>query len=125
MPTCMITTEVTGRAARVTAISLESGRVTVRELIEGKVRTEIQAWRRRREGEFGSEYRHGEWNVKPGARGVRVEEDAEVESALAAFASGRFLVFVNEAQMTNLEESVRFGADARIRFLRVVALAGG
>lgn len=125
MPTYEVTTEVTGLASRATAVSLESDRVTARELIERKVRAEVQAWRRRSREEFGSEYREGAWNVEPGPRGRRVDEDAEVESALAAFAKGRFLVFVDEEQVTDPDEAVALGAKPRIRFLRVIALAGG
>lgn len=125
MPTCTVTTEVTGLGERATALSVPSDRLAVRELIERKVRAEIGAWRGRREPDFGNEYRDGEWNVQPGARARRVDENAEVEKALAAFAEGRFLVFVDDVQATEPERLVLLGPDTRIRFIRVIALAGG
>ena len=125
MPAFEVTTEVTGRASRETHVSVDSDRVTVRALIEGKVRAEIEDWRRRGLAEFGSEYRDGAWNVKSGARRRRVDEDTEVRSAIAAFEGGRFLILVGDEQVTDLDACVLVSPDIRVRFLRIVALAGG
>lgn len=48
-----------------------------------------------------------------------------VHAALEAFEDGLYFVFIDDRQIETLDERVTVGAGSRVRFLRLVALAGG
>lgn len=123
MPTLEIATEVAGREGEALVFAVEEDRLTVAQLIERKVREEIRAWRDRTRKTFGLEY--GEWNVRRRPRRDRVKEEEEVARALAAFQAQRFFVIIDGNQACSVREEVALRPTTRVRFLRVVALAGG
>lgn len=56
--------------------------------------------------------------------GPAAAEEA-VATALEAFADGLYFVFVDGVQVEHLDEPVTVAPDTRVRFVRLVALAGG
>lgn len=56
---------------------------------------------------------------------TRLEPQRETERALAAFAAGTCLLFVNGEQVHDLARQVTLDADTKVQFLRLVPLAGG
>jgi hypothetical protein len=114
----------------------EDGEVLrLRDLIERVVRAEVAAFRER-QAELattviltGPEIAAGaaRGKVAMGGQGERPAPDAEeaVATALLAFEDGLYFVFVDGRQATDLDEPVRLRPDGTVRFLRLVAIAGG
>jgi hypothetical protein len=65
--------------------------------------------------------------VTPGGRqpSAPVDADAAVRTALEAFEEGRYFVFIDDQQIESLDQPVTVDRDTRLRFLRLVPLAGG
>jgi hypothetical protein len=65
--------------------------------------------------------------VDPGGRPAAALVDLEqaVRTALQAFEDGLYYVFVDDRQVEDLDAAVAVRSETRIRFLRLVALAGG
>jgi len=55
----------------------------------------------------------------------RIDPEAQVELALAAFAGNGFLVLVGDRQFTDLDEGVEIRLGTEVTFLKLVALVGG
>lgn len=112
-----------------------SGTVALRALIEHVVRDEVAAYNRRERerrllrvlsaGEVAAGVRAGK--VEPGGRETTGPTDAEaaVANALEAFADGLYFVFVDDVQMPSLDAEADVGPATRLRFVRLVPLAGG
>jgi hypothetical protein len=108
--------------------------VPLREVIEVVVREEAVAFNERQEArrlasalsldEITRAARSGK--VDMGRRPVtKADPDESVRVALQAFEDGMYLVFVDSEQATGLNTVVRIGPDTRLRFVRLVMLAGG
>ncbi len=54
-----------------------------------------------------------------------VDEETAVGVALESFDDGLYFVLIDGRQYESLDEQVLVGADSRVTFLRLVALAGG
>jgi hypothetical protein len=65
--------------------------------------------------------------VASGGSDVRqvVDPQEAVEVALLAFADGLFLVFIDGEPVASLDAEVHLAEEARVSFVRLVALAGG
>jgi hypothetical protein len=118
--TTIVSTEEDGRSApySVLRLHLASERMSVRDLIDVKVRYEIIEWRRRKQPGFGAEY--GEWNLK--RLRSKVNPDAEFAKALAALTEGRFAVIIDGRRIAGAEDEFDVPETLAIRFVRV---AGG
>lgn len=130
-----------GREGRVDALPLRlaSERVTGREIIERRVRAEIahlraeQADRGRAVASYLVAYRrspverllNGARRQSELPRGLAWDETAEVERAIAAFAAGRYLLFVDDRQIDDLETPLTLSPDSEATFLRLTPLIGG
>jgi len=55
----------------------------------------------------------------------RLDPARETERALAAFAAGACLLFVDGEQIHDLNELITLETDTKVQFLRLVPLAGG
>ncbi len=109
--------------------------LTLRALITGIVREEVQAFRARQEERrlvralTKAEIERGlmKGKIDMGGREAETEADpqAAVEAALLAFEDGVYYVFVDGEQALDLDASVVVQPDSRVTFLRLVALAGG
>jgi hypothetical protein len=110
-------------------------RVPLRVLIAHVVRAEVNAFAdRERERRFVRVLSREEIDrgaragrVDPGGRpaGPSVDPDAAVRVAVEAFEDGLYFVFVDDRQVEELEELVEVGPTTRVRFVRLMALAGG
>jgi hypothetical protein len=54
-----------------------------------------------------------------------VDEEVAVATALQAFEDGLYLIFLDDQQQTDLDESVILHSHSHLTFIRLVALAGG
>jgi len=109
--------------------------LTLRELIDRVVRSEVAAFRERqaerRLARFLSERTLQEQaergRVDFGGRDLHhpVDPDAASGAALESFEDGLYFVVIDGRQCESLDEQVAVGADSRVTFLRLVPLAGG
>jgi hypothetical protein len=115
-------------------VERSGGRITLRALIDRVVREEVEGFRRRQGrrrftqmislDEIGQGVARGK--VDMGGRHLRqpVDADNAVGAALQAFEDGLYLVFIDGGPANDLDEEVTVGPDARMTFVRLVALAG-
>lgn len=109
--------------------------LTLRELIRAMVAKEVEAFTQRQEARrlvkvmIPQAIQQGitQGKVDPGERiliqPVNLEE--AIETALQAFMDGQYFVFVDEVQITGLDEEVFIKANSKVLFLRLTALVGG
>lgn len=115
---------------------LRDGGVTLRQVIERIVRSEVAAFRQRqserqflrvltaREIEAAAE----RGKIQMGASEVSpqdVDEDEAVAAALQAFEDGLYLVAIDEQEQRELDREVFLQPDSQITFIRLTLLAGG
>lgn len=111
--------------------------LTVRDLISRIVLEQVQAFGERRaerrfvraltERQIADGVQRGKVDM-----GGREEDEPDVDdpqaavaTALQAFEDGLYYVFVDDEHRQSLDEEVSLGAETRVTFLRLVALAGG
>jgi hypothetical protein len=109
--------------------------LTLRELIDRVVRSEVAAFRERQaerafarflaERELHAQAERGRIDFGGRELDQRVDDDAAVGVALEAFEDGIYFVVIDGHQCEALDEQVVVGADSRVTFLRLVPLAGG
>ena len=65
--------------------------------------------------------------IDPAAKSTKqaLDEQLAVRTALQAFEDGLFFVFVDGDQKEQLDDPVHLAAESTLRFIRLVALAGG
>jgi hypothetical protein len=111
------------------------GRLTLRDLIGRIVLEETAAFRQRAEerrllrvltaADISQGVEAGK--IDSGGRELdqNVDDETAVATALQAFSDGLYYVFIDAKQQRDLEATVYVGPDSTIRFVRLVALAGG
>jgi hypothetical protein len=110
-------------------LTLVSSRITARDLIERRVRHEVDEYNRKAPDSFYSliqptdaERLLNGWRLK---QPRRIDADEQVAGAIAAFEQGRILLFVDDRQVAALDEAVTFHRDAEVCFYKLVPLVGG
>jgi hypothetical protein len=108
---------------------------TLRDLITLVVGKEVEAFKLRQEQRKLAQILTAEQIQQGAERGKidlggrdlqqEVDEQAAIATALQGFEDGLYYVFVDDAQQESLDETVFVGADSRLMFVRLVALAGG
>jgi hypothetical protein len=117
-------------------IEHDAPRMTVRDLLAAVVREQLESFRRRKQEATllriltSREIDHGRQTGKilSGAQ----EEDERVpdtqqaiDAALTAFEDGFYYVFVNDAQVEQLDHTFHTGEVTDVLFIRLTPLAGG
>jgi hypothetical protein len=125
-----IVDEVPGQG-RTVAFTLElwSEKVTARELIERRVRHEVDAHNRSPLGTFlglvqpsESERVLNGWRLRtPRA----IDADEQVTRAWEAFSVGRIILLVDDRQVETLDDEITLTRDAEVCFYKLVPLVGG
>jgi hypothetical protein len=110
-------------------LTLVSERVSVRELIERRVRQEVDEYNQQPAGYFcglvqptDAEQTLNGWRVKAARR---IDADEQVAGALAAFGQGRILLFVGDRQLDALDDQIALRSDRDVCFYKLVPLVGG
>ena len=110
-------------------LTLVSSRITARDLIERRVRHEVDEYNREAPDCFYSlvQPTHAErllngWRLK---QPRRIDAEEQVAGALAAFKQGRILLFVDDRQVEALDQEVALHRDAEVCFYKLVPLVGG
>jgi len=106
-----------------------SDEVTVRDIIEMRVRTEVDAFNQERSETFRglvtpseSETRFNQ--PKPKARRT-IDPTLQVDAAVTAFLRGTLIVLLPDKQAESLDETVRLATGDSVSFLRLIPLVGG
>ena len=110
-------------------LELWSGSVTARELIERRVRHEVEAYNQKTTDVFpglvqptDSERALNGWRLKK-PRTINAEE--QVASAWEAFSRGRILLLLDDRQVETLDDEFPVSGDTGVCFYRLVPLIGG
>jgi hypothetical protein len=122
--------EIPGRSRRVAfRLELWSDNVTARELIERRVRHEVDVHNQNQPDTFlglvqpaGSERTATGWRLKTPRR---IDADEQVASAWDAFSHGRVLLLVDDRQVDTLDDEFALRRDAEVCFYQLVPLVGG
>lgn len=118
----------TGVVLQELALQLEAEQMTVRELIVSRLASEVRAYNA---GQMLGGF-HG--LVQPteaelALNGPRephaVDEEAQAKVAVEAFERGRFLLLVDDRQVTELDELVVLRTGSSVSFLKLTPLVGG
>ncbi len=133
MPTSLIihdelTYRVAGQALEF-VVSLPAERISVRQLIEARVRQEVETFNSR-QGEFfnglvqptGAEQTLNGFRLKE-KRAIDAQE--QCRKALEAFERNGFILLVDQRQAASLDEMIEVSPQTRVTFLRLVPLVGG
>ncbi|MFC4638150.1 hypothetical protein [Deinococcus hohokamensis] len=108
---------------------------TLRSLLTRLVHQEVQAYQERQASvgllrvltqcELQDAAVTGRVSVAPQERSGSVTPEEATRTALTAFGDGLYYVFVDERQITELDEPVTLRPDSTLLLLRLTALAGG
>ena len=110
-------------------VDLLSERVTVRELIRSRVYQEVHEYNAKQ-----PEYFRGLVMPSDAERTLngprlrkprKIDWEAQLEEALAAFTHNGFLILVDDEQVTELDEVVEIEMGTTVTFLKLVPLVGG
>jgi hypothetical protein len=105
-------------------LQLASERITVRQLIERRVRAEVDAHNRAPAGVFPTANERALNGERP--REPRpLDPEAQCTVALSAFRAGRFFVLVDDHQVEDLDEEIVIGSDTEVGFFKLLPLVGG
>jgi hypothetical protein len=109
-----------GRATGKVVLEDLPAALTLRDLIRTRVREEVAAYNART-------LKVGAFNglVTPTDPGRRIDWEAQADVAVEAFTRNGFFVLVDDRQVAELDQELALGADTDVRFVRLVALAGG
>jgi hypothetical protein len=107
-------------------ISLEflTERITVRELIRSRVYQEVTEYNARRVTRWSGLVQPRE-ESSAGQPPRRIDWEAQVKRALAAFTTGTLLVIVDGFQVETLDDQIEVRAESSVAFLRLMPLIGG
>ena len=104
-------------------------RVTLREIIRGRISQEVAEYNAARAGRFTGLVQPEQTERVVGGYRVRerrrLDWEAQYERALRAFAANGFLVLVGDRQATDLDEEIELRHDTTVTFLKLVPLVGG
>lgn len=110
-------------------LRLVSERMTVRELLERRVRAEVERYNATEPGVFNglvepteAERTQNGYRLKTKRK---LDWQAQHEEACRAFESNGFLLLVDDSQLDSLDEEVLLTPKSDVRFVKLVPLVGG
>lgn len=124
-----------GAVLEPTPVAMPPGPATLREVVVTAVRDEVanHAARERRRrlvrvltaDEVADGAARGKVDPEAHPAEDPVDADQAVAAALQAFDDGLYFVFVDDRQVEQLDDTIEVTDDTAVRFVRLVALAGG
>lgn len=104
-------------------------RISVRELIETRVRQEVEAHNQnvgaRFDGLIEPSETEKKLNGENAAMGRHVDADKQVEAAINAFETGRYFLLIDDHQLVDLDDVIVINPNTKIVFLKILRLVGG
>ena len=132
MPTTLTIRDETlsGESLREWALEVLTERMTVRELIRGRVYQEVQDYNRQKGQEVfqglvqpeDAEKALNGWKLK---KPRQLDWKRQFDRAIEAFERNQILLLINDRQAESLDEEFAFEPNTRVTFLRLTLLVGG
>jgi hypothetical protein len=119
-----------GEILQEVTLTLASTRVSAREIIERRVRMEVQTFNEQQDqqifrGLVQPTDTERELNGYRLRKPRKIDADEQVQRAIDAFESNRFFMLVGDRQIESLDELIGIARDTRVSFLKLVPLIGG
>ena len=119
-----------GEILREVTLTLASTRVSAREIIERRVRMEVQTFNEQQDqqvfrGLVQPTDTERELNGYRLRKPRKIDADEQIRRAIEAFESNRFFMLVGDRQVESLDELIGIARDTRVSFLKLVPLVGG
>ena len=119
----------TGKVTGEVELILVRERVTVRELIERRVRQEVEQFNDARGGIFSGLVQPSDTEAELNGYRLRnprlLDADAQCAQALEGFESNGFFMLVDDRQVESLDEEIVIGPNTSVSFIKLVQLVGG
>lgn len=119
----------TGAVLHRLALELAQESITVRELIEQRVRQEVEAYNQRHTDVFaGLVQPTDSERVLNGYRQKTfkpIDAEKQLYKALEAFQQNGYFILVNDRQVESLDEQIWLGPGATAAFVKLTPLVGG
>jgi len=119
----------TGKTLHEFTLDFLTEEVSVRELIRERVYQEVKDHHAKKGTRFRGlvepSAEEQARNRKPKASHRQINWEAQFERAVEAFAHGRVLVLVDQAQVDDLEQRVVLTPSTKVSFLKLTPLVGG
>ena len=129
VPVQVIDETSAGDLVRQFVLELASETLTARELIERRVRSEVEVHNSKRSEVFRGLMQPND--TEPCLDGFQlrqhrpIDANAEVRRAFDAFDKNVFVLLVGDTQVEGLDDQVTVTSDLRIAFVKLVPLVGG
>ena len=119
-----------GEILQEVTLTLASTRVSAREIIERRVRMEVQTFNEQQDqqvfqGLVQPTDTERELNGYRLRKPRKIDADEQIRRAIDAFESNRFFMLVGDRQVESLDELIGIARDTRVSFLKLVPLVGG
>lgn len=110
-------------------LRLVSERVTARELIERRVRHEVEAFNASNEEVYRGLVKPTEAEETLNGFRFRVRAkvnlEQQIDTALSAFANNGFLLLIDDRQVSSLDEWITLQRASSVTFIKLIPLVGG
>jgi hypothetical protein len=118
-----------GRILNELIISLKNELLTVKDLIESRVRTEVDAYNRKASDVFYGLIQPTEAEKMLNGFKMKtqkyVDAEKQVYAALSAFQQNGFFVLIDDRQAESLDEEVLVNNSTTVSFVKLTPLVGG
>jgi hypothetical protein len=119
-----------GEILQEVTLTLASTRVSAREIIERRVRMEVQTFNEQQDQQVfrglvqptDTERELNGYRLK---KPRQIDADEQIQRAIEAFESNRFFMLVGDRQIESLDDLIGIARDTRVSFLKLVPLLGG
>lgn len=118
-----------GKVMREIPVSFPSEIVTIKDIIEARVRQEVEAYNNKQPEYYNGliEPSDAEKTINGYKLHSRKVIDAEEQAyvALDAFQKNGFFVLVDKQQCTSLDEEIKLSSSTQVSFIKLTPLVGG
>jgi len=119
----------TGERVHEFTLQLVSDRVTVRELIEARVREEVRSYNAQKPKLFRGLIQPTDTEMQLNGFRLRKQRDIDADkqcvAAMKAFESNGFFMLVDDKQVESLDADLFLTPNTTVSFVKLVALVGG
>lgn len=111
-------------------LTLVSQRMTLRELLAERIRTEVERFNQQRNQEIFQGFVQPS-DAEKALNGYKLRKprsisfEKQMALAVRAFETNGFFVLLNDQQISGLEEMLTLDANSKISFIKLVPLVGG
>lgn len=118
-----------GKVLQEVLVGFSTETVTIKEIIEARVRAEVETYNRKMPDYFNGLVEPSDAEKTLNGYKLRsrklIDAEKQVYIALDAFQKNGFFVLVDNQQCTSLEQQVILTSDTQIGFLKLTPLVGG